>query len=311
MNQILPPEIVRGFKEVFEKAVINKGVHSFEYALDMPGGTAFYESRTIAYASDKVLSLVRDISQRKEAELKIQDQLLELKKLNEDKNRFMSILAHDLKSPFNSILGLLGLLSENLKNYDIEKIQKLINTVKHSSEHFYQLLESLLLWARSQSGKMPFQPQMVNFNDMCNEIIEESRLIAVAKNITVKIVSIDENDVFADMEMLKTILRNLISNAVKFTNLNGRVEISLKGFDAYARIEVRDNGIGIDPEKIKILFDISSFHRLKGTAGEIGTGLGLFLCRELVEKHGGNINVESEPENGSRFIFTLPKAKIV
>jgi PAS domain S-box-containing protein len=306
MVEILPQEVAEGFKKVISEAIETGKVQNYEYTLLLNGKISHFESRTIVYASDKVLSLVRDITKRKEAELKIQTQIQELKKLNEDKNRFMSIMAHDLKSPFNSILGLLRLLSENLHRYDTEKIQKLINTVRYSSENFYQLLESLLLWARAQSGKMTFEPQMVNFSTICNEVVDEIKLNAEAKRITIRLLQGIEQEVFADKEMLKTILRNLVSNAVKFTNNSGEIEIGLKNDINYISIEVSDNGTGMSPQQVATLFDIVSPHKQKGTAGETGTGLGLLLCRELVEKHGGKIKVESKPQEGSRFIFTLP-----
>lgn len=310
MNELLPADLVNEFWKVFVNAMETRMVQNFEYSLPMPDGPAYFESRTVAYASDKILSLVRDITERKKAEVKIQLQVQELKKINEDKDRFMSILAHDLKSPFNSILGLLRLLSENLHRYDLPKIQKLIGTIKYSSEHFYQLLESLLLWARAQSGKMPFEPQLVDFSVLCREVIAEVSLNADAKNISIDFGSASNDEVFADVEMLKTILRNLISNAIKFTHPGGLVQVIVTDNVDKTIVEVVDNGVGLSDEKLGTLFDISSSHKLKGTAGETGTGLGLFLCRDLVEKHGGRIKAESVPEQGSRFIFTLPKPEI-
>ncbi len=306
MNEILPSEMVTEFQKVFDRTLKTRMVQNFEYSLPMPGGIAYFESRTIAYACDRILSLVRDIAERKQAEFKIQEQIRELSKLNEDKNKFMSILAHDLKSPFNSILGLLRLLSENIHYYDVAKTEKLINTVRNSSEHFFNLLESLLLWSRSQSGKMLFEPQRLDFMQICNEIIEEVRLNAEAKNIFVSLKEKAYVHVFADIEMLKTILRNLISNAIKFTQNGGKITISIKKQKKWAIIEVADNGIGVDPDKVQKLFNISSAFKTKGTAGESGTGLGLLICKELVEKHGGTIRAESELTKGTRFIFSLP-----
>lgn len=306
MTDILPGDVAAGFNKVIADAIETGKVQTYEYSLLMKGRIAHFESRTIAYASDKVLSLVRDITERKEAELKIQMQVQELRKLNEDKDRFMSILAHDLKSPFNSILGLLRLLSENLYRYDTVKTQKLIDTVRYSSENFYQLLESLLMWARAESGKMTFEPQMVNFANICHDVVAETKLNAEAKGITIQLLPGIEQEVFADKEMLKTILRNLLSNAIKFSYKNGNIEIGLTNISDFMQIEVSDNGAGIQPEQLATLFDISASKKHKGTAGETGTGLGLLLCRELIEKHGGTIRVESKTDQGSRFIFTLP-----
>lgn len=306
VNEVLPPEVASGFLKVFENAVRTRQVQNFEYSLAMPSGTVYRESRTITY-EDKILSLVRDITQRKLAELKVQEQNRELKKLNEDKNRFMSILAHDLKNPFNSILGFLDLLSQNLHKYDTEKIEKLITVVKTSSEQFYQLLESLLLWARAQSGKMSYAPRKTGWAVVCRQVIEELRFNAEAKNITVDLEESSEHPVLADVEMLKTILRNLISNAIKYSYPGGAIRIYAENNPNELIVVVSDQGIGMSPAKAVALFDISENRSTRGTADEYGTGLGLSLCRELVERHGGRIWVESEPGKGSDFKFTMPE----
>lgn len=309
MSEILPPDIVKAFKTVLENALRTREIQNLEYSLPMPWGIGYFESRTIAYEDDKILSVIRDITERKQAELQIQQQNLELKKLNEDKDRFMSIVSHDLKTPFNSILGLLDLLNENLHKYDLPKIEKFITTIRSSSNHFYQLLESLLLWAKSQSGKMPYEPQNINFNEVCSLVIEELKLNAEAKNLALRLSSSEENIVFADMEMLKTILRNLISNAIKFTPMGGEIEIYIEDNMDAITVVISDTGIGIPQDAIESLFNISSYHTTTGTSGESGSGLGLFLCKELIEKNKGKIWVESEPEKGSDFKFTLPKYK--
>jgi len=309
MNEVLPAETALAFQKVFETAFKTKLVQNFEYSLKMGDETCFFESRTLAYESNRILSLVRDITERKQDELKIQIQNEELKRLNEDKDRFMSILAHDLKSPFNSILGLLDLLQLKIHNYDIDKIEKMIGIIKKSSYQYYQLLESLLLWARSHSGKMPFDPQKVIFSETSNLIIEELKLGAEAKNIEIDFLPGEECIVLVDMEMLKTILRNLVTNAIKYTNHGGKINIYCENCDDKVTIVVSDNGIGIEPDNLKTLFNISLTHSEHGTAGETGTGLGLFLCKELIEKNNGIIWVESEPNKGSDFKFTLPQYK--
>ena len=249
---------------------------------------------------------MRDINRRKQSELQVQHQNRELKKLNEDKDRFMSILAHDLKSPFNSILGLLDLLSLNIHKYNLKKIEQLIGLVKKSSDQYYQLLEGLLLWARAQSGKMTFEPQNLNFLEICNQTLEELKLNAEAKKIAIDLLVGEETVILADPEMLRTILRNLVSNAIKFTRQGGKIEISTEESDENLTVTVADNGIGMAADKLNSLFDISVSNSIVGTAGEKGTGLGLILCKELIEKHNGKIWVESNLNVGSKFKFTLP-----
>lgn len=227
-------------------------------------------------------------------------------KLNADKDRFITILTHDLRSPFNSILGFLDLLTENIREYDIDEIEKVIGIINNSAHNTFRLLEDLLLWVRAISVKIPYEPQKLNFEAICNEVIENLKLTANAKNITINHFSASKINVFADKNMLNTILRNLISNSIKFTNKNGRIDIYAKQNQLNITITVSDNGVGIKPDTLNKLFDISEKVTTSGTADEAGTGLGLLLCKEFVEKHGGKIWVTSEIGKGSSFQFTFP-----
>jgi len=247
-----------------------------------------------------------DITDRKQAEQIIQQQNKELKKLNSDKDRFITILSHDLKSPFNSILGFLDLLTKNIRKYDIDKIEKQINIVNSSAKNTFRLLEDILLWVRANSGKIPFEPQKLNFATICNEVIENLKLTANTKDITIKQFATDEIYIFADINMLNTVLRNIVSNSIKFTNKGGRIDIYAEKNHLNGIITISDNGVGIEPDKINKLFDISQINSRNGTENEKGTGLGLLLCKEFVEKHSGQIWVESEIGKGSDFKFTMP-----
>jgi signal transduction histidine kinase len=162
------------------------------------------------------------------------------------------------------------------------------------------------LWARTQQGKIPFKPQILSFRNICMDILEILKPNADAKNITINYNSADEINIFADIDMLKTVLRNLVLNAIKFTNKNGAININATQTHSNATISVSDNGIGIAPDNLTKLFDIAQVLTTKGTAEETGTGLGLLLCKEFVEKHGGKIWVESEVGKGSDFKFTMP-----
>lgn len=308
MKEILPKEIASEFYEIFENALKTRTVQNYEYALMLPNGKAYFESKTIAYEGDKVLSIVRDITGRKEAELKAQLQNQELRRLNEDKDRFMSILAHDLKSPFNSILGLLDLVCENICHYEIGKISKLLSTIRRASRQYYQLIESLLFWAKSKSGKMVINFEKINLATLCKQIIEELKPNADLKQIRIYSLVGEEDTAMADSEMIKTILRNLITNAIKFTGIDGQVSVYTENGTENLIVVISDTGIGIAEENLDLLFNLSSFQTTKGTAGETGTGLGLFLCKELIERNNGEIWVESKPGMGSKFKFTLPRA---
>jgi len=243
--------------------------------------------------------IFRDISEIK----KYEKQLLQL---NSDKDRFISILGHDLRSPFTALLGLSELLTENIRKYDIDEIENIVNHIKNSAQNTYILLEDLLMWARTQSGKMPFEPQKLNLTDIFKDILKILKPNADAKNITIYLSATDRISIFADIDMLKTVLRNLVSNAIKFTNINGAINISAVQTDSKISISVSDNGIGIKPDDITKLFDISQILTTTGTEEEKGTGLGLVLCKEFIEKHGGKIWVESEFGKGSEFKFTMP-----
>ncbi len=252
-----------------------------------------------------MLEIFMDVTERKKSELIIQQQNQELKELNADKDRFISILAHDLKSPFNSILGFLNLLIKKIRNYDIEKIEKQLHIINNSAQKTYKLLEDILMWARAQSGKIPYEPKILDFTIICNDIIDNMKLAATNKNIAIKYLSSEICHVNADENMLKTILRNLVSNAIKFTSDNGQINVGAKQVQNSILVSISDNGVGMSPETLSKLFGISHEVTIKGTKNETGTGLGLLLCKEFVEKHDGKIWAESELGKGSTFYFTI------
>jgi len=234
------------------------------------------------------------------------NELKQLLQLNADKDLFISILAHDLRSPLSVLLGLSDLVTENIRQFNIDKIEKLVNEINQSAQNTFALLQDLLKWSRVQSGKIPFEPQNLSFTDICKDIIKILNPNAIAKNITINYSSADEINFFADVDMIKTVLRNLVSNAIKFTNNSGAININAEVNSGNLTISVSDNGIGIEPESLTKLFNISKIHTTTGTAKEKGTGLGLLLCKEFVEKHGGKIWVESECGKGSIFYFNIP-----
>jgi signal transduction histidine kinase len=247
-----------------------------------------------------------DITVRKQIEEDIKSKNAELQKLNADKDYFMSILAHDLKTPFNSILGFLDLLVNDFHAYELNEIERQIKFVNNSAIRAYHLLEDILLWAMSQSGKIPFEPKEFNFKNCCEKVVEMLKPNADNKGITINCVEAEKINVFADTNMLNTILRNIISNATKFTGNGGIIQIKAEQNNSEVTISVSDNGTGISPEILSNLFDITKMHSSKGTANEKGTGLGLLLCKTFVEKHNGKIWVESELGKGSVFKFTIP-----
>jgi len=231
----------------------------------------------------------------------------ELKEANASKDRFFSILAHDLKNPFNIILGFSELLKDNIRNYSIDDIEEQVNHIYKSSKYTYGLFEELLLWSKSQSGRIKFQPEKIVFNGIYDEVKKALLPQLQNKNIFLK-AEIDENAVlYADKNMLKTILRNLISNAIKYSFENTEINIKIEKNDtSRALISISDNGIGISKANQDKLFKLSENVSSEGTAKEKGTGLGLLLCKDFVDKHDCKIWVESELGKGSTFKFTMP-----
>jgi PAS domain S-box-containing protein len=247
----------------------------------------------------------RDVTQRKIAEVQLQEYSEQLKELVATKDKFFSIIAHDLKSPFNSILGLSEIIKNDARYLDIATIEQYAGIIYSTSNNTFRLLENLLDWARIQQSQMPFQPASLILKTIANEVIELSIEKANSKIIAIINYIPDNLIVMADRNMLNTILRNLISNALKFTSANGKVGIKAISKGNTTEISVEDTGTGIKQEDISKIFEIGSSFSKRGTENEKGTGLGLLLCKEFVEKHGGHIWVESEEGKGSTFFFTI------
>jgi signal transduction histidine kinase len=240
-----------------------------------------------------------DITERKN----IEKQLIQL---NADKDRFISILAHDLRSPFNSLLGFTGLLKTELRSYPIEKIEEMVVLIFNIVERTYELLEDTLLWANMQSKKITFNPTITYIVELVSDVVKIFEPNARAKKISITYNKDNGLNINADVYMLKAILRNLISNAIKFTPSGGKIEISAFHADSHSTIKVSDNGVGIEPVILEKLFSFTPNKSTRGTADETGTGLGLLLCKEFVLKHGGRIWAESIVGKGTTVSFTIP-----
>jgi signal transduction histidine kinase/streptogramin lyase len=232
----------------------------------------------------------------------------ELQRLNATKDKFFSIIAHDLRNPFNTILGLSEIFLSNYEKYDAAKTRSSIISIRETSSHAYELLQNLLIWARSQTGSLDFEPVGFNLREHVADSIELVASQAAKKNITVRSEIPDDCFVKGDINMTDTVLRNLLTNAVKFTSPEGDVSVSARKSGNRCEISVTDTGTGIAEENLQKLFRIDSKFTRKGTGLEKGSGLGLLLCKEFVEKHGGKIRVQSEAGKGSTFTFTLPLA---
>lgn len=245
-----------------------------------------------------------------ELETIVQKRTEELKKSLETKDLMFSIIAHDLRSPFNSILGLTDILKRNLRNYEVEKVEKYINEMYIQAKKTYGLLDNLLNWAKNQSGNLAFIPTYCNIGKICDEVMAQYKETAQLKNITLTSFYAENSNANADRNMLEVILRNLISNAIKFTENNGLVEVYSMVIDESVEVTVSDTGIGVDEKNKFKIFSIDDNKTRLGTANEKGSGLGLVVCKDFVERHNGKIWVENNHKKGSLFKFTLPVYKM-
>lgn len=221
--------------------------------------------------------------------------------------KYLSIIAHDLRSPFASILTVLEVLKDNLKDYNIKETETNIDMAAAAASKTLNLLDNLLPWVISQSKEVSFNPVKINLNELFASEIESINISAGQKHLEVDYSVAPNLNVTADLQMARTILRNLISNAIKFTSSGGKITLCATKSSSFVEIVVRDTGCGMSYETQGLLFKIDTFHSTKGTNNENGTGLGLLLCKEFVEMHGGKIWIESEPGKGSEFKFTLPR----
>ena len=247
----------------------------------------------------------QQISQANEALRKSEKNLMEL---NATKDKFFSIISHDLKNPFSSLLSISELMVESFDHTDREDHKAGFQKINQSVKHLLDLLENLLTWSRSQRGKIKYEPVRFNLSTLVQENINLHRLLAERKGIMLQ--SNDQGEVYAygDRDMINSVIRNLVTNAVKFTERDKKVEIQLNPKDKEVEVSIMDEGIGISSEQLEKLFRIDEKFKSTGTAGEKGTGLGLIICREFVEKNGGEIHVRSSPGKGSVFSFTIPMA---
>jgi PAS domain S-box-containing protein len=264
-------------------------------------------SRFMMNGREVVLASIRDITDRKKAEAEIESKSNEVLRLMAEKDKFYSIIAHDLRSPFNVFLGFTQMMAEDLPRLRPEEIQLIAKMMRTSANNLYNLLENLLEWSRLQRGISNSNPKKLLLKKIITESISSVMPIANKKGIMVDIEIPGEITVFADENMLGSIVRNLTTNAVKYTEKGGNVSIAAKTVSGNSvEISVRDTGIGMSSTMVEDLFRLDVQTNRKGTDGEPSTGLGLLLCKDFIEKHGGKIWVESEEGKGSTFRFTLP-----
>ncbi len=307
------------YHQVGRNAVANAiktGLLYYEAQIAWPDGSIHWIALKgrVMYSNDgkpiRMIGVVSEITERKLAEKARKENEERLSDLNATKDKFFSIIAHDLKSPFTSIIGFSDLLIDQIQKKDNDGIEEYARIIQKSSWNAMELLTNLFEWSRLQTGKMEFKPAQIDLATVIHEAIDHVSDSVWQKSIEIVKDFPDSLTILADKPMISTVLRNLLSNAIKFTNKGGIINVSVINRENELMVSVKDNGVGISQPDVEKIFRVDVSHSTSGTNGEEGTGLGLLLCKEFVLKHNGNIWVESEVGRGSVFVFTLPESPI-
>jgi signal transduction histidine kinase len=252
------------------------------------------------------IAYIIEITERTKAIVSLKLQTEELQKLNVAKDKFLSIIAHDLKNPFNAIIGFSDLMINSFSELDDETLLQGLHTIESASKHAFKLLENLLIWCQSQTGQHYYRPELLNLNSQLAESLKIIESTASMKGITIVKSVKNSIEIFADKNMIDFVLRNLILNAIKFSHKGEKVIINAVAADQEVKVSVIDNGVGIALENQTAIFNIDKHTITLGTDNEQGTGMGLILCKDFIKMHNGTIGVESSPGKGSTFTFTIP-----
>ncbi len=292
LTRMLTVPVMRGGKAVAILGVGNKGIKYDEY-----------DVTAVSHLAD----LAWDLTEKKisQEELKISEN--KLRKLNDEKDRFFSIIAHDLRSPFTAFLGITEIMSENIYNMTLQEIRQYLLRINSEASNLFNLLTNLLEWSMSQRNLKTVRKETINLRDIVKNSIEVMKENSERKEIKIDLSIPDDRTVYIDRSMFETVVRNLISNAIKYTKRGGSIRVFCSGSDnGYSEICVEDSGIGMDEETIQKVFNIAEKTKRKGTEGELSTGLGLPICKDLLEKNGGSISITSETDKGTKIFVTVP-----
>jgi signal transduction histidine kinase len=299
----LPTEFAKSIERLLVKAITSKQEQQLDYSFD---ASKHYAMKVIPEYTSGLrgrfyLIISYDITQLKVNEKALQD-------LNTTKDRFFSIIAHDLKTPFTSILAFSDLIAKNTQKFSPAKLEQMALTIRKAAHNAYALLDNLLSWSRLQTGALLPKPEFIDVRQLITEHIELFSSISIIKGITIEMAGETAGHVNSDKQMLSTVLRNLTSNAVKFSHPNCHVLIKAIPNGGDILFSVHDRGTGIPPQLIDRLFKMESSFSTIGTEKEKGSGLGLILCKDFVEKSNGRIWVDSILNSGTTFYFSIPAA---
>jgi PAS domain S-box-containing protein len=290
-------------KQTCELKLLNKEKQTFHILLEAQKFDDTFENEVKCHVA------LIDLTGYKNIEESLKKANKELKASNDTKDKFFSIIAHDLRSPFQSLLMSSELFSTEIETKSKEDIENFSKGLNKTLINLLHLLENLLNWSMIQRDQLEFKPEKINLNEALNSVIEILNQCAKKKSISISKEIETSTIVYADAQMLRLAFHNLLVNAIKFTKKEGKIVISSREKSRFVEISIIDTGIGMTHDKYSTLFDLDSkYSSHKGTEGETGSGLGLHLCKEFIEKNKGNIWVESELGKGSKFTFTIPKA---
>lgn len=295
------------FNSFIQRAFENKNIELKESVILGDGNRSIYSQMT-ALVQDQVCHLaISDLTKYKNIELKYEEAIRQLQNQSTEKDMLISVIAHDLRNPFNSIIGFGELMALELSKNNYPKVERYASIIHESSVKAMDLLANLVKWSQSQSGAMSFNPQNILLASVVDETCDLFDLIVTQKEISIKKSIPLGLEIFADSNMLATILTNLISNAVKFVKTGGEIIVTVVATDESLTLSVKDDGVGMAKEDLDKLFKLDTPFSSLGSTHEKGTGLGLALCKDLVSRHGGKIWAEARKNQGSAFNVAFPK----
>lgn len=303
---VFPQQISDDLYRTIKETRLNGQLSTYDFQMPGQFGSKHYEARVVKSHQNEVLLLLRDVTNQKQNELQILKIAEDLRQINDTKDKFVSIIAHDVKTPIVALIGYAEILAEDIEELQKSEIKEFASSIVEISKQTIGLLTNLLEWSRLQTGRMEFHPVQMNaFNTAENSI---SLLASNAEQKNIKIINKLDKDtyIYADENMMQSVFNNLLTNAIKFTNRNGEINITSDKCEDMICFSVKDNGVGMDAKQKTLLFEMNKSFTTPGTTNEKGSGLGMILCKDFIEKHGGKIWVESSVGIGSEFFFTVP-----
>lgn len=305
---IFPQTIAEQILHLVKETNLTGQLKTCTFKMQHHNSEKHYEARIVKSHKSEVLMLLRDVTNQKQNEDQIIKIAEDLKQINDTKDKFVSIIAHDVRTPIIALIGYAEILADDIDDLQKSEIKDFALSIVDISKQTIGLLTNLLEWSRLQTGRIEFHPSPINARS-----ISENSLALLTSNAEQKNISIindleEDTYVFADENMMQSIFNNLVTNAIKFTNKNGQITVSAKHIDDMISFSVKDNGVGMSEDQKLMLFGMNKSFTTPGTTNEKGSGLGMILCKDFIEKHGGKIWVESNTGFGSEFFFTIPAA---